>query len=53
MGYLKEQFMALEKEYPGVKLIENRIMIRATIFPPFMWQETISKAMILDGYKDL
>lgn len=26
VGYLKEQFMALEKEYPGVKLIENRIL---------------------------
>lgn len=50
VGYLKEQFMALEKEYPGVKLIENPYYDTCNnISSLYVARDYIKNAMILDG----
>ena len=38
VGYLKEQFVTLEEEYPGVKLIETTSL-------HFMWHESILRML--------
>ena len=43
VGYLKEQFVTLEKEYPGVKLIEIPVMIPVITLHRFTWQEITLK----------
>lgn len=49
-GYLKEQFQALEQEYPGVKLIENPYYDSCNnISSLYMAREYIENAIILDG----
>lgn len=49
-GYLKEQFQCLEKEYTGLKLIENPYYDRCNnISSLYMAREYIEDAMILDG----
>lgn len=50
VGYLKEQFVTLEKEYPGVKLIENPYYDTCNnISSLFVAREYIGNAIILDG----
>lgn len=49
-GYLKEQFSGLEKDYPGLKLIENPYYAECNnISSLYMAREYIGDAMILDG----
>lgn len=49
-GYLKDQFQILEKEYPGVKLIENPYYDSCNnISSLYMAREYIENAIILDG----
>lgn len=49
-GYLKEQFQILEKEYLGVKLIENPYYDSCNnISSLYMAREHIENAIILDG----
>lgn len=49
-GYLKEQFQILEKEYMGVKLIENPYYDSCNnISSLYMAREHIENAIILDG----
>ena len=49
-GYLKEQFQILEKEYPGVKLIENPYYDSCNnISSLYMAREHIENVIILDG----
>lgn len=43
VGYLKEKFAVLEKDYPQVKLIETHIILFITTFLLCMWQESIWK----------
>ena len=50
VGYLKEQFMPLEKEYSGVKLIENPYYDTCNnISSLYVARDYIENAMILDG----
>ena len=50
VGYLKEQFAILEKEYPGVKLIENPYYDTCNnISSLYVAREHIENAIILDG----
>ena len=50
VGYLKEQFLGLEKEYPGVKVIENPYYNTCNnISSLYVAREYIENAMILDG----
>ena len=50
VGYLKEQFVILEKEYPGVKLIENPYYDTCNnISSLYVAREHIENAIILDG----
>lgn len=50
VGYLKEQFTILEKEYPGVKLIENPYYDTCNnISSLYAAREYIENAIILDG----
>ena len=50
VGYLKEQFLFLEKYYNGLKLIENPYYdIYNNIASLYMAREHIEDAMILDG----
>lgn len=50
VGYLKEQFTVLEKEYPELKLIENPYYdICNNIASLYMAREHIEDAIILDG----
>ena len=50
VGYLKEQFDFLEKEYPGLRLIENPYYnICNNISSLYVVRNHISNAMILDG----
>lgn len=50
VGYLKEQFSALEQEYPGVKLIENPYYDTCNnISSLYAARDFIEEAMILDG----
>ena len=50
VGYLKEQFDILEKEYPGVKLIENPYYDTCNnISSLFVAREHIEDVIILDG----
>ncbi len=50
VGYLKEQFNELEKEYPGVKLIENPYYNTCNnISSLYMARDHIEDAIILDG----
>ena len=50
VGYLKEQFKPLEKEYPGVKLIENTYYDTCNnISSLYVAREYIENAIILDG----
>ena len=49
-GYLKEQFSGLEKDYTGLKLIENPYYAECNnISSLYMAREYIGDAMILDG----
>ena len=49
-AYLKEQFVALEKEYPGVRLIENPYYDTCNnISSLYVAREHIESAIILDG----
>ena len=49
-GYLKEQFYSLEKEYPGVTIIENPMFDTCNnISSLYMARDYISNAIILDG----
>lgn len=49
-GYLKEQFYCLEKEYTGLKLIENPYYDRCNnISSLYVAREYIEDAIILDG----
>ena len=49
-GYRKEQFMALEKEYPGVCLIENPYYDTCNnISSLYMARECLEDSFILDG----
>lgn len=49
-GYLKEQFYDLEKEYPGLKVLENPYYSRCNnISSLYVAREYISDAIILDG----
>ena len=50
VGYLKEQFVTLEKEYPGVKLIENSYYDTCNnIASLYVARDYIENAIILDG----
>lgn len=50
VGYLKEQFISLEKEYPGVKLIENPYYNSCNnISSLYVARDYIENAIILDG----
>ena len=50
VGYLKEQFVTLEEEYPGVKLIENLYYDTCNnISSLYVAREYIENAIILDG----
>lgn len=50
VGYLKEQFLCLEKEYTGVKLIENPYYAACNnISSLYVAREYIEDAIILDG----
>lgn len=50
VGYLKEQFESLEKQYPGVKLIENPYYNSCNnISSLYVAREHIENAIILDG----
>lgn len=50
VGYLKEQFQTLEKEYTGVKLIENPYFDTCNnISSLYVAREHLQNAMILDG----
>ena len=50
VGYLKEQFVILEKEYPGVKLIENPYYDTCNnISSLYVARDYIENAIILDG----
>lgn len=50
VGYLKEQFMFLEKEYPGVTIIENPYYDKCNnISSLYVAREHIGEAIILDG----
>lgn len=50
VGYLKEQFYALEKEYPGVTIIENPYYDTCNnISSLYVARDHIENAMILDG----
>lgn len=50
VGYLKEQFQILEKEYPGLKLIENPYYDSCNnISSLYVARDYIKEAIILDG----
>ncbi len=50
VGYLKEQFLSLEAEYPGLKLIENPYYDTCNnISSLYVAREHIENAIILDG----
>ena len=50
VGYLKEQFYTLEKEYPGVTIIENPYYDTCNnISSLYVARDHIENAMILDG----
>lgn len=50
VGYLKEQFEGLEKEYPGLKLIENPYYDTCNnISSLYVARDHIANAIILDG----
>lgn len=50
VGYLKEQFVTLEKEYPGIKLIENPYYDTCNnIASLYVARDYIENAIILDG----
>lgn len=50
VGYLKEQFQNLQKEYPGITLIENPYYDTCNnISSLYVAREYLSDAMILDG----
>lgn len=50
IGYLKEQFVELEKEYPGLKLIENPYYDTCNnIASLYVARNHIENAIILDG----
>lgn len=50
VGYLKEQFLGLAEEYPGVKVIENPYYNTCNnISSLYVAREYIENAMILDG----
>ena len=50
VGYLKEQFVTLKEEYPGVKLIENLYYDTCNnISSLYVAREHIENAIILDG----
>lgn len=50
VGYLKEQFQCLEREYPGLTLIENPYYdICNNISSLYVARDYISNAIILDG----
>ena len=50
VGYLKEQFYALEQEYPGVTIIENPYYDTCNnISSLYVARDHIENAMILDG----
>ena len=50
VGYLKEQFIGLKKEYPGVKLIKNPYYDTCNnISSLYMARNYIENAIILDG----
>lgn len=50
VGYLKEKFLGLEKEYPGVKLIKNPYYdVYNNIASLYVAREYIHNAIILDG----
>ena len=50
VGYLKEQFVTLEEEYPGVKLIENPYYDTCNnISSLYVARDYIENAIILDG----
>lgn len=50
VGYLKEQFYILEKEYPGVTIIENPMFNTCNnISSLYVARDYISNAIILDG----
>lgn len=50
VGYLKEQFTALEEQYPGIQLIENPYYDTCNnISSLYMAREHIENAVILDG----
>jgi CTP:phosphocholine cytidylyltransferase-like protein len=50
VGYLKEQFVELEKEYPGLKLIENSYYDTCNnIASLYVARNYIENAIILDG----
>lgn len=50
VGYLKEQFLCLEKEYEGIQLIENPYYDTCNnISSLFVAREHLEYAMILDG----
>lgn len=50
VGYKKEQFIGLEKEYPGLKLIENPYYdICNNISSLYTAREHLEEALILDG----
>lgn len=50
VGYLKEQFRMLEKEYPGVVLVENPYYaVCNNISSLYVAREHIENAIILDG----
>ena len=50
VGYMKEQFVILEKEYPGVKLIENPYYDTCNnIASLYVARDYIENAFILDG----
>lgn len=50
VGYLKEQFVGLEEEYPGVKIIENPYYDTCNnISSLYVAREHLENVMILDG----
>lgn len=50
VGYMKEKFYSLEKEYPGVKIIENLYYNTCNnISSLYMVRDHIDDALILDG----
>lgn len=46
VGYLKEQFAVLTKEYNNITLIENPYYDTAIIFPRYMLLEILSKILL-------